>query len=94
MIPEERLKAFAEYEKGILDDWEIVAVANEILPDMASELLEARRKIGILKEDAERLVGYLVHDADCAEITNPEAECNCFIAGALDQHNQVMKEVE
>jgi len=48
-IGDERLKAFAEYEKDTLDDFELVDVANEVLPEMAQEIISFRKENNNLK---------------------------------------------
>jgi len=108
MIPDERLKAFAEYEKGILDDWELLDVANEVLPDMATELQTSRQTIKRLVEDGERLANkYITLRNNCPDMLVEEArecisntnaailiQCLADMDNVIDQHIALMKELE
>ena len=70
------------------------------------EIMEARRKIALLKEDAERLADLVLclmksveEFYEQNEVENPEYQaanevCLFGHENTLDRHNQIMKEVE
>ena len=94
MITDERLKAFAEYDDE-LEDWEIVNVFNEIIPEIASELLTLRQQNKALIEDAERLYVRTRHFTDCPAYNYKDSPkyCNCGVTKIDAQHNALMKEI-
>lgn len=104
MISDERLIWLKDdwIEDEILDDGSNLKEIQEIQSAL-QELLDARRKIDLLKEDAERLAACLIspeeivaHSKKCKRYreNNPNAECTCGYQDDYDRHEQVMKEVE
>ena len=70
-------------------------VTDDELYYMAQELLSARRKIALLKEDAERLFVRARHYPGCPSYElYPEDVCTCGLSKLDRLHQQVMKEVE
>ena len=92
MISDERLNELIESLEELEQDYRARyygSLAKDI--DWAAcaikELLEARRKIALLKEDAERLASAIQHKGSFNEIMAKNFE-------AVVKHEQVMKEVE
>ena len=92
MITDERLKELLEYAYDIAE----TEVLGRDLHSALSELLEARRKIGILKEDAERLAKFATDTAshDWTEVITMTLHGHMELIEMINRHNQVMKEVE
>jgi len=104
MISDERLKELIDLNKYQLLEGRGHLSFEQEYRDIISgleELQSARRKIALLKEDAEELyswfgIGWREHSTKCYRYREADdiAECTCGYQNTIDKHKQVMKEVE